>query len=163
MPNKRTCRKTLKCFLHRLIDVMACTQQATELIAAHGFREREIWEIGIAFSELATNVTRHGGGGKITLEFVTGPEPGLLMTAEDSGPGIPDVHAAFADDFSEGRVLSTNVSPAHRNGLGSGLGAVRRFTDHVHIVSAPGAGTTVRAFKRLPAGSEFTSELESAG
>jgi len=135
--------------LRSLADTLACTHSASEYAAAHGFAQREAWELAIAVSELATNVTRHGGGGQITLEFVTSPDAGLVVTAVDSGPGIGDVAAAFADDFSEGRVLSS-VAPQQREGLGSGLGAVKRLTDDVQVHSTPGAGTTVRAFKRLP-------------
>lgn len=136
-----------KCVLRGLADALACGHRAAEYAAAHGFPKREVWELGIVVSELATNVTRHGGGGHLTIEYVTGPEHGLVLTAHDHGPGIDDVQAALADDFSEGRVLSHSVSPAHRKGLGSGLGAVQRMTDRVHIDSAPGRGTTVRAFK----------------
>jgi hydrogenase maturation protease len=139
----------LTCELRDLGDVLTCTQQATEFAAARGCSGSEAWEISVAFSELASNVTRHGGGGRMTLEFVTSPEPGLLITAEDSGPGIADASAASEDGFSEGLVLSESVPPTLRDGLGSGLGAVRRLTDDVQIVSAPGAGTTVLAFKKL--------------
>lgn len=133
--------------LRSLADVLACGHRAAEYAALHGFSQRDVWELGIVVSELATNVIRHGGGGQLTVEYVTGPEPGLELTANDDGPGIEDVPAVFEDDFSEGRVLSHSVSPAHRKGLGSGLGAVRRMTDHVRIESTPGTGTRVRAFK----------------
>ena len=142
--------KRLVCDLRGLGDALACTHAATEYAAAHGFSERATWELGIAFSELATNVLRHGGGGRITLEFVTIPEPGLLITAADKGPGISDLAAAFTDGVSEGRVLSTHVPPQLREGLGSGLGAVQRLTDEVTVESTPETGTTIRAFKRLP-------------
>jgi hydrogenase maturation protease len=136
--------------LKGLADVLACTHKATEFAVAQGFPERETWELTIAFSELASNVVRHGGGGCMRLELVTSPEAGLLITAQDHGSGIADVEAAFADDFSEGAVLSKSVSPEQREGLGSGLGAVRRLTDDVQVESSADSGTTVRAFKRLP-------------
>lgn len=153
----------LVCELRRLADVLVGTHEATAYATAYGFPKRESWELGIAFSELATNVTRHGGGGRMTLEFVTTPEPGLVITAVDSGPGIRDVGAAFTDDFSQGRALSPNVPPSLREGLGSGLGAVRRLTDNVQVESAPGAGTTVRAFKRLPLGGSQRGARLGAG
>lgn len=149
MTDARNRATPLVCDLRGLADTLACTHSATEYAAAHGFPQRETWELGIAVSELATNVTRHGEGGRITLEFVTSPEPGVVITAVDEGPGIGDVSAAFVDDFSEGRAL-TGVAPPLREGLGSGLGAVQRLTDDVRVQSAPGTGTTIRAFKRLP-------------
>lgn len=144
-------QRTVTCVLATLADVLACAHEATELASALGFPQRATWELGIAVSELATNVTRHGGGGSISIGYVDDPAPGILVIATDKGPGIPDVEAAMGDDFSEGRVLSRNVPPNLREGLGSGLGAVLRLTDDVRIETSPGAGTTVRAFKRLPA------------
>lgn len=152
MTSAQSSANTLECELHGLADVLVGTHAATAYAIAHGFPQREAWELSIAFSELATNVTRHGGGGAIALEFVTSPEAGLVITATDNGPGIPDVNAAFADDFSQGRALSSNVPSHLRKGLGSGLGAIRRLTDSVQVDSTPGAGTTVQAFKRLPQG-----------
>ena len=152
MADARNKAEPLVCDLQSLADTLACTHSATEYAVAHGFPQRETWELAIAVSELATNVTRHGGGGRITVEFVTSPEAGLVITAADKGPGISDIPAAFTDDFSQGRVLS-GVTPSLREGLGSGLGAVQRLTDDVRVESAPGSGTTVRAFKRLPTAS----------
>jgi len=135
--------------LHSLADALAAVHEVTLFARAAGFPEREAWEIGIAASELATNVTRHAGQGRLTIVRVAEPHPGVELLATDDGPGIPDVDAAMRDDFSQGRTLTDNVAPTQRGGLGSGLGAVERLTDSLAIDSSP-AGTTVRAFKRLP-------------
>lgn len=150
MSASRHTPKPLVCRLAGLGDAIACTHAATEYAEAHGFPNRATWELSIAFSELATNIARHGGGGQITMEFVTSPHAGIVITATDAGPGIGDLEAAFTDGMSEGRMLSEDVPPALRGGLGSGLGAVQRLTDDVSVESAPGAGTTIRAFKRMP-------------
>jgi hydrogenase maturation protease len=142
----------MSCTLNGLADVLGCTHQATEFATAHGFPDKDVWELTIAFSELASNVIRHGGGGHIRLEHVITPEAGLLITAGDDGPGIGDIEASFADDFSKGRVLSESLGPEKREGLGSGLGAVRRLTDDVQVETSPESGTTIRAFKRFPVG-----------
>jgi hydrogenase maturation protease len=131
-------------------DVLACTQCSTQIARDSGFGETATWEIGIAVSELATNITRHAGGGTVRVRETGHPKPGLEIVAADSGDGIDDVGAALSDDFSGGRRLTGNVAPGIRGGLGSGLGAVDRFMDELHIDSARGEGTTVRAFKRLP-------------
>jgi hydrogenase maturation protease len=130
-------------------DVLACTQYSTEIARDAGFEERATWEIGIAVSELATNITRHVGSGTIKITRVEDPAPGLQIVATDSGPGIDDVDAAMTDDYSQGRMMTGTVPPGDRGGLGAGLGAVARFMDDVRIDSAPGEGTTVRTFKRL--------------
>ena len=142
---------SLTCPLNALADVLACAHQATEFSRGCGFSERAAWEIGIAVSELATNALRHAGGGSVVLRTVSSPLPGIEILARDSGPGIDDVDSAMIDDFSEGRLLSEHVSPTDREGLGSGLGAIQRLTDDFEIESSPGAGTTIRAFKRLDA------------
>lgn len=138
---------TLSCWA----DVLACTQYSTEIARDAGFEERATWEIGIAVSELATNITRHVGAGTIRINRVDEPASGLEIIASDDGPGIDDVDAAMADDFSRGRQLSGVVPHADRGGLGAGLGAVARFMDDVRIDSGPGRGTVVRTFKRLGA------------
>lgn len=134
-----------------LSDALACAQDATEYARSAKLPERGVWELGIAVSELASNIARHAGGGTITLRMVGEPRQAIEILAEDCGPGIPDVDLAMTDDFSEGQVLSENVSPAMRDGLGSGLGAVGRLTDELTIQSEVGRGTTVRALKMLTA------------
>lgn len=143
-------RKDVTFTLSSWADVLACTQCSTEIARDVGFDERATWEIGIAVSELATNITRHAGGGTVTIRPTVEPAPGLEIIAADNGGGIDDVSAALRDDFSGGRQLAGNVPPGVRGGLGAGLGAVDRFTDELHIDSAPGRGTVVRAFKRFP-------------
>jgi hydrogenase maturation protease len=144
-------------------DVLACTQRATEFARTVGFPERGAWEIGIAVSELATNITRHAGSGTLTMRRISTPADGVEILAEDRGPGIGDVTLAMTDDFSEGRLLTHSVPPTLREGLGTGMGAIQRLTDEMSIDSTPGVGTTVRAYKRLPARPRTSASVSASG
>src|SRR6185312_6249254 len=59
------------------------------------------------------------------------PDPTLIATATDAGPGIRDVEAALRDDYSG------------RGGLGLGLPGARRLMDEFDLVSDAENGTTV--------------------
>ncbi|MFD5818561.1 SpoIIE family protein phosphatase [Streptomyces sp. NPDC127038] len=92
-------------------------------------------------TELATNLLKHGGGGRMLVETVhddlgppgTGRGPALQLAAIDHGPGIADLAAASLDGFS------TTAS------LGAGLGTCRRVSDHFEVHTVPGRGTVALA------------------
>jgi len=60
---------------------------------------------------------------------------GLVVIAEDHGPGIRDIAQALQDGFSTS------------GGLGLGLPGARRLMDDFDLKSAPGQGTTVTMAK----------------
>jgi serine/threonine-protein kinase RsbT len=85
-----------------------------------------------AASELARNVLRYAGFGRVVVEALTnGDRRGLRATFEDNGPGIEDVELALRDGYSTG------------DSLGIGLPGAKRLVDDLVIDSAPGRGTTV--------------------
>ncbi len=93
-------------------------------------------KIAIATLELARNIIVHAmGRGKITITGLTEPRLGILLVAEDKGPGIPDVENAL-----EGIGGS-------KKGLGFGLGAVKRLMDQFTIETKLGQGTIIVAKK----------------
>src|SRR5207248_2755366 len=57
--------------------------------------------------------------------------PGLRLTFEDKGPGIPDIDLALKDGYTTG------------GGLGLGLSGARRLSNEFEIQSRPGEGTRV--------------------
>lgn len=112
----------------------------------HGFSVRAQWEVGIAVSELATNILKYGETGEIRLRFDETPTPRLIVYARDWGPGIDAPEEAVRDGWSRGAEQPPESLGAGK-GLGVGLGSVRRMMDEVTVTSAPGEGTRVMAVK----------------
>lgn len=89
-------------------------------------------------SELGTNIIKYAERGTIRL-FRREDDDGVCIEIEalDDGPGIADIAQATSDHFSTGGTL------------GLGLPSVRRMADDFDLTSSPGAGTRVRAVKRI--------------
>ncbi|HZH26476.1 MAG TPA: ATP-binding SpoIIE family protein phosphatase [Azospirillaceae bacterium] len=128
--------------VHEQNQVAAARRAAVELAQRAGFTETAAGRVAIVATELATNLVKHGRGGRLLagLSDVVGDagNTGVDLIAIDKGPGIADVAAALRDGFS------TAGSAGH------GLGAVRRQAHAFHIYTHPGAGTAILA--RLEAG-----------
>ncbi len=92
--------------------------------------EEAAGRVALVVTELATNVARHGGGGKLLVRAFAG-RTAIEVLAVDSGPGLGDVERAMRDGFSTGGTS------------GRGLGAVRRLSDVFDVFTRPGAGTAV--------------------
>jgi len=127
-------------------DPEAASVAARRLAEANGFSVRAQWEIGIAVSELATNILKYGETGEIRLRFEDAPLPRLLVYARDWGPGIVAPEEALRDGWSRGADQPPE-SLGGGKGLGVGLGSVRRMMDEVSVTSAPDEGTRVMAVK----------------
>ncbi|MEV6898818.1 ATP-binding SpoIIE family protein phosphatase [Amycolatopsis sp. NPDC051372] len=107
---------------------------AASLAERLGFRETRVAEIGIAVTELATNLHKHAERGSIVVRAVRATtQAALEVVALDHGPGIANVRLATEDGSS-----TTGT-------LGVGLGAVHRLADTVRVFSEPGRGTVVTA------------------
>lgn len=109
-----------------------------------GFDAADRGAVAIAAGELATNIARHAKEGFIRI--YASPDR-LKIVAEDQGPGIADVSAALTDGHSGGRQLGADDS--RHEGIGCGLGAVRRLMDGLEIETVPGAGTRAVAVKHI--------------
>jgi anti-sigma regulatory factor (Ser/Thr protein kinase) len=110
-------------------------RRAAEKLAEQlGFPEQRAAEVGLAVTEIGTNVLRHGGGGALLLRAVhVDRAGGVEVVAIDSGPGMSDVRASRRDGQS-----TTGT-------LGVGLGAIDRLADTLDIASRPGKGTVLVA------------------
>ena len=116
-------------------DIVAARQAARELAARLGFSRTDLTLIATAVSEVARNIVRFAHSGQIVVELLDQPRRGVQVTAQDTGPGIPDVEQALADGYST------------YNGLGLGLPGARRLMDQFAVVSEIGRGTTVTMTK----------------
>lgn len=91
-------------------------------------------QVAIVATEIAQNVLRHGGGGKMMIESFGAPGlQRLHVLGLDEGPGIARLDRMLKDG------QTTRDSP------GTGLGAIRRLSDRVDIETAADKGTIVVA------------------
>ena len=121
------------------VDVVAARQRARQLAALAGFGNQDQVRIATAVSEIARNAFQFGGG-RVEFSFSSAGRPQALSVAViDQGPGIANLDAVLS-----GRHRSTT-------GMGVGILGCRRLMDSFHIETKPGAGTTVRFSKYLPA------------
>ena len=118
--------------IHHDGDVLAAAQEGRQMAARAGFAGSDLAIIGTAISEVARNILVHAKQGEISFSVIkrTGGS-GVLIVAEDQGPGIADIEQAMQDGFSTGK------------SLGFGLPGARRLMDEFEIVSQIGKGTTV--------------------
>lgn len=117
-------------------DVVSARQVGRELAAEFGFSPGDQTVIAAAISEIARNILMYARRGELSFRLLNdGDRSGIVVTARDDGPGIPDVSRALTDGYSTS------------GGLGLGLPGARRLMDEFEIVSALGRGTTITMSK----------------
>jgi CBS domain-containing protein/anti-sigma regulatory factor (Ser/Thr protein kinase) len=92
----------------------------------------------IASYELEINIVAHSHGGSFT-HFVDGNR--IRITANDFGPGIPDVDKAMAEGFS----TANDWIRSQGFGAGMGLPNAKRVSDEFEIQSGVEMGTMVKS------------------
>src|SRR5262245_5157740 len=119
-------------------DIVTARQQGRALAERVGFNGSDLTCIATAISELGRNILRYAGNGEVIIcPAHVGSKQGIVVVAQDEGPGIPDIALALQDGSS------TSSS------LGLGLPGTRRLMDELQIDSVIGRGTTVTAKKWL--------------
>ena len=123
-----------------LVDILDSSQvgHARRLVLEYAtslsMNENDCGKIAIAVTEMATNLIKHAGHGKLLCEELPlNGASGLRLLSVDNGPGIPNVGAALEDGYS-----------TYGSG-GNGLGAVRRLSTVFDLYSAPALGTCIVA------------------
>ena len=118
------------------LDLVRAREQGRVLAGQLGLLQGDLTLVATAISELARNIVRYARRGEIVLRGVQdGGVPGIVIIAQDEGPGIPDVDRAMEQGYS------TSGS------LGLGLPGVRRIMDEFEIVSEVNRGTVVTVTK----------------
>jgi serine/threonine-protein kinase RsbT len=114
-------------------DVAVARNEVRSMAAAIGFRSLDQTRLVTVASELARNVVKYGGRGRLIMQptSVADGREGLRLIFEDTGPGIPNIEQAMRDGFSTGK------------GLGKGLPGSKRLVDEFKIESEVGHGTRV--------------------
>ncbi len=120
-------------------DIVVAREQGRILGKAVGFSIIDLTIIATAISEVARNILIYAKHGEIILRQIReGQRNGILIIAQDNGPGIADVALAMQDGYST------------RKGLGLGLPGTRRLMDEFEIFSEIEIGTTVKIKKWVP-------------
>ena len=118
--------------IEREEDVVVARQKGRELAAAAGFSVTDRTIIALAISEIARNIVSYAYRGKLTLrQLDDGIRTGILIIAEDEGPGIADIELALRDGYSAAK------------SLGVGLPGTKRILDEFALTSTPGKGTKI--------------------
>lgn len=91
----------------------------------------------IAMYEAEINAFIHGGGGEAHVEI---GNDRIEIVIKDSGSGIPDLSLAMQEGWS------TASEQVRKMGFGAGMGLpnIKKNTDELDIVTAPGQGTEVK-------------------
>lgn len=110
--------------------------EVKKVLARLGVDPGIIKRAAVAMYEAEINMVIHAGGGTAVAEI--SPER-VVLTLEDSGPGIPDLDLAMQEGYS------TAPEWIRELGFGAGMGLpnMRRNSDELSIDSAPGRGTRV--------------------
>jgi serine/threonine-protein kinase RsbT len=118
-------------------QALIAVEKAKELAKKLNFSECNQTKIAIATSELAQNILLHAEGkGKIIISSLKNhSKVGIIVIAEDKGPGIANI-----EEVLQGLGNS-------KKGLGIGLSGAKRLMDEFNIESKVGKGTTVIAKK----------------
>lgn len=117
-------------------DVILAQQAVKALARTLPFSREDVERLGVAATELASNLIKHAGGG--CLEVAPVQERGRLglrLVARDKGPGIPDLGRALAPGFSTA------------GSFGDGLATIKEHMDRFVIESVVGEGTRVEVVK----------------
>jgi serine/threonine-protein kinase RsbT len=131
-PEGRTVGDEVRLPISADVDVVQARQHGRDLAAGAGFSKGDQTVIAAAISEIARNILNYAKRGEIILSVISnGDRQGVVVIAQDAGPGIADVARALQDGYSTS------------GGLGLGLPGARRLMDEFEITSVLGRGTTV--------------------
>ena len=115
-------------------QVAEARRLATGTAKELGFSDEATGRVAIVATELATNILKHAGQGEVVVHRFDDREGiGVEILALDRGPGMAEVGRCLADGYSSA------------GSRGTGLGAVRRLSQHFGIFSRPGQGTAIVA------------------
>lgn len=118
--------------IQRTDEIGEARRRALRTGGAAGLAPDRLDALAIVVTEMATNLVRHAGGGRLLLLPSTAPGR-LDVLAIDTGPGIADLQRALEDGYSS------------RGSMGTGLGTIRRLADGFDVFSHRGEGTIVLA------------------
>jgi anti-sigma regulatory factor (Ser/Thr protein kinase) len=116
-----------------------------EQLQARGVSPKIIRRAAVACYELEINVIAHSFGGTLTIYV---DKDRVRITANDFGPGIPDIEKAMTEGFS----TATDWIRSQGFGAGMGLPNTKRLSDEFAIQSGIDMGTMVKSIVYLGSG-----------
>ena len=129
-------------------QVGGARRAATQLAESLGFPANEIGKVALAATEIATNIFKHAGTGRLVLRALERDGvAGIELLGLDRGPGIPHLASSLRDGQSSA------------GSAGQGLGALSRLSAAFDIYTQPSRGTALRI--ELWAAPVATSWLET--
>lgn len=109
-----------------------------EQLQARGVAPKTIRRAAVACYELEINIIAHSYGGTLTLYI---DRDRVRITANDFGPGIPDVDLAMSEGYS----TASDWIRSQGFGAGMGLPNTKRLSDEFAIHSGVDMGTMVKS------------------
>jgi anti-sigma regulatory factor (Ser/Thr protein kinase)/CBS domain-containing protein len=116
-----------------------------EQLQARGVPPKIIRRAAVACYELEINVIAHSFGGTLTIYV---DKDRVRITANDFGPGIPDIEQAMTEGYS----TATDWIRSQGFGAGMGLPNTKRLSDEFAIHSGVDMGTMVKSIVYLGSG-----------
>ncbi len=114
--------------------VSACRIAAMAMARHLEFPAKRADRLALAVTEAASNLHKYAKDGALLLRVSHGAgAPGIEFVTIDTGPGMPDVGAAFRDGHSTAGTL------------GIGLGSISRQADFCDVYSSAGRSTALAA------------------
>lgn len=138
------------CIFHRVYRITRydfeaggkASAELREQLQARGVVPKTIRRAAVACYELEINIIAHSFGGTLTLHI---DKDRVRITANDFGPGIPDVDQAMTEGFS----TATDWIRSQGFGAGMGLPNTKRLSDEFAIQSGVDMGTMVKSIIHL--------------
>lgn len=129
-------------------DIAAARRLGQRLAQQLGFDDTRAGQLAIIITELATNMLKHAGEGRLALSVVhSGDANGIEVLGYDRGPGIANLGQALRDGVSSAGTA------------GTGLGALKRLADEFDVYAPRGKGAVF--FARLWDGTALARPLQT--
>lgn len=136
----------LQLFVSGLADSLTAACVVRKWGRDAGLAAKVCGEVAIIAGELASNLVRHGGGGKL---FARIDGAYFELRSEDRGPGLADPDQLGREP--EPRSPTGPLRPLNA-GLGEGGAAIRRLSDEVSVRNREGGGLEIVVRKRIGTG-----------
>jgi anti-sigma regulatory factor (Ser/Thr protein kinase)/CBS domain-containing protein len=124
-----------------------------EQLRVRGISPKIIRRAAVACYELEINIIAHSYGGTITLYI---DRDRVRITANDFGPGIPDIDKAMTEGYS----TANDWIRSQGFGAGMGLPNTKRLSDEFALQSGVDMGTMVKSVIYLNPKEEFANEKQ---